>query len=174
MTFLLLTALVLLAMVGGIAGIWIERQRDPSPTPRGNPAMRDALFPIAGWGSLFALDTAVTLVGEQRLPMTLKYLLGTLAVLIFYYAVLATLRLIYRSARRIHARLLSRDRPARFRPLPVVGRLPFPTLFVSAALAALSVLLYDGFSLNFGFIACILALIGLLCSTKRPAVDAKQ
>ena len=78
MTFLLLTVLVLLAIVGGIAGIWIERQRDPSPTPRLNPAMRDALFPIAGWGSLFALDIGVTLVGDQRLPVTLKHLLGTL------------------------------------------------------------------------------------------------
>ena len=174
MTFLLLTVLVLLAIVGGIAGIWIERQRDPSPTPRLNPAMRDALFPIAGWGSLFALDIGVTLVGDQRLPVTLKHLLGTLAVLVFYYAVLATLRLIYRSARRILARLLSRDRPARFRPLPVVSRLAFPTLFVSAALAALSVFLYDGFSLNFVFIACILGLVCLLRSTKRPAVDAKQ
>jgi hypothetical protein len=124
-TFLILTALILLAIVGGIAGIWIERQRDPSLTSRHNPAMRDALLPIAGWGSLFLLDSGVTLIGEQRLPLRFKHLLGTLAVLIFYYAVLATLRLIYFSTRRILARLRSPDQPPRFRPLPFVAASPF-------------------------------------------------
>jgi hypothetical protein len=168
--FLVLTALVLLAILGGIAGIWIERQRDPSRTARRNSAMRDALFPIAGWGSLFVLDSGVTLIGEQRLPLRFKHLLGTLAVLIFYYAVLATLRLIYFSTRRILARLRSPDQPPRFRPLPFVGHLAFPLLFVSAVFATLSVLLYDGFSLNLVFIACILALAGILRSTRGRCV----
>jgi hypothetical protein len=171
-TFLILTALILLAIVGGIAGIWIERQHDSSLTSRRNPAMRDALFPIAGWGSLFVLDSGVTLIGEQRLPVRFKHLLGTLAVLIFYYAVLVTLRLIYLSTRRILARLRSPGQPPRFHPLPFVGRLAFPSLFVSAVFATLSVLLYDGFSLNLVFIACILALAGILRSTQRRGVDA--
>ncbi len=121
MTFLVLTAFVLLAMIGGIAGIVIEQQRDPSPAPWRNPAIRDAIFPVAGWGALFALDISVTLIGELRLPVTFKHLLGTLAVLVFYYAVLATLRLIYRSARRLRARLRARDRQPRFRPFPVLN-----------------------------------------------------
>ena len=172
MTFLILTAFILLAIMGGIARIWIERQRDPIRAARHNPAIRDVPFPISGWGSLFALDIGVTLIGEQRLPVRFKHLLGTLAVLIFYYAVLATLRLIYFSTRRILARLHSPDQPPRFRPLPFVGRLAFPTLFVSTIFATLSVLLYDGFSLNFAFIACILALAGILRSSQRRGVDA--
>ena len=134
--------------------------------------MRDALFPIAGWSALFALDSGVTLIGEQRLPLRFKHLLGTLAVLIFYYAVLATLRLIYFSTRRILARLRSPDQPPGFRPLPFVGRPAFPSQFVSAVFATLSVLLYDGFSLNLAFIACILALAGILRSTQRRGVHA--
>jgi hypothetical protein len=132
-----------------------------------NPAIRDALFPVAGWASLFALDAGVSLIGEQRLPESFKHLLGTLAVLLFYYAVLSTVRLIYRSARRIHARLQSGNRRVTWRAIPVLGKLAFPTLFVSAVLATLSVLLYDGFSLNFLFIAGILALAGILRSTEH-------
>jgi hypothetical protein len=173
-TFLVLTALLLLAMMGGVAGILLEHQRDTSRAAWHNPAIRDALLPIAGWGSLFALDFSVTLVGGHRLPVGFKHLLGTLAVLFLYYAVLSTLCLIYRSARRIHARLRSDDKPMRSRAIPYLGQLAFPTLFTSAVLATVSVLLYDGLSQNLAFIACILGLIGILRRTRRSSASAEQ
>jgi hypothetical protein len=172
-TFLILTALLLLAMMGGVAGILLERPRDTSRAAWRNPAIRDALLPIVGWGALFALDVSVTLVGEDRLPVGVKHLLGTLAVLLLYYAVLSTLRLIWRSTRRIHARLRSDDKPMRFRAIPYLSQLAFPTLFVSAMLATISVLLYDGLSQNLVFIACILGLIGILRRTRRSSATAE-
>jgi hypothetical protein len=82
LTFLILTALLLLAMTGGVAGILLELRRETARAAWRNPAIRDALLPIAGWGSLFALDFSVTLAGEDRLPVGVKHLLGTLAVLL--------------------------------------------------------------------------------------------
>jgi hypothetical protein len=55
--------------------------------------------------------------------------------LLLYCAILATLCLIYRSARRIHARLRSGDEPMKFCAIPFLRQLAFPTLFVSAILA---------------------------------------
>ena len=93
-TVLAFTALLFLAILGGVAGILLERQRAPAQPAWRNPAIRDALLPIAGWASLFGLDLAVALIGAQNMPVGIKHLLGTLAVLLLYYALLATLRLI--------------------------------------------------------------------------------
>ncbi len=161
-TVLVFTALLFLAILGGLGGIFLERQRAPAQPPWRNPAIRDALLPVAGWASLFGLDFAVALVGAQNLPLGLKHLLGTLAVLLLYYAVFATLRLIYRSLRRIEARLRSDRQPIKPRAIPFLGRLKFPTLFVSAVLAAISVLYYDGLTQNLVFIAAIVALLGII------------
>lgn len=162
LAFFVLSTLLLLAMLGGAAGILLEARQGTSRSLWQNFAVRDAMLPIAGWGSLFLLDLVVTLMGENRLPVRFKHILGTLAVLLFYYAVLSTLRLIYLSVRRIHARLRHIELRAAARPLPLLRRLAFPTLFVSAVLATLSVCLYDGLSQNFIFIAGVLALLGLL------------
>src|SRR5262249_44641561 len=139
-TLSVLTALLLLAMLGASAGVLLENQRNPSRSLWSNPAVRDALLPLAGWGSLFALDFSVTLVGEHRMPVGFKHLLGTLALLLLYYAVLSTLYLIYRSGERALARLRPDERPVRSRAIPFLSRLAFPILFVSSALAAISVL----------------------------------
>jgi hypothetical protein len=175
LTVLAFTVLLFLAIVGGVAGIFLERQRSPSQRPWRYPAVRDALLPIAGWASLFVLDLAVALVGAQTLPVGVKHLLGTLAVLLLYYAVLSTLRLIYRSLRRIWACMRSDGRPFEPRPFPVLGRLVFPTLFVSAVLATLSVLHYDGLTQNLAVIACIAALLGIVRRTRcRDAAPAQR
>ena len=44
----------------------------------------------------------------------------------------------------------------------MLGRLRFPTLFVSAVLAAASVLYYDGLTLNLLFMAIIVALLAIV------------
>jgi len=174
MKFLVLTALVLLAILGGLAGIYLEKQRAPAQSAWRNPAVRDALFPIAGWASLFVLDFVVALAGGQNLSVSFRHLLGTLAVLLLYYAVLATLRLIYRSLRRIHARIRFSGQPLEWRPIPFLGRLAFPTLFVSAAFAVLSVLWFDGLTQNLAFIAGVLALVGIIRARRPPAVAPAQ
>jgi hypothetical protein len=174
MNFLVLTALVLLAMLGGLAGIYLEKQRAPAQPAWRNPAVRDALLPIAGWASLFVLDFAVTQAGGQNLPVGFRHLLGTLAVLLLYYAVLATLRLIYRSLRRIHARIRPGSQPLKWRPIPILGRLAFPTLFVSAAFAALSVLWFDGLTQNLAFSAGVVALVGIIGRRRPPAAAPAQ
>jgi hypothetical protein len=125
-TVLIFTALLFLALVGGLAGIVLERQQSPAQGGWRNPAVRDALLPIAGWGSLPVLDLAVASVGAHNLPVGFKHLLGMLAVLLLYYAVLSTLRLVHRSFGRIWARLRSERRPFDPRPLPFLGRLAFP------------------------------------------------
>ena len=174
LTVLAFTVLLFLAIVGGVAGIVLERPRSPAQRPWRYPAVRDALLPIAGWASLFALERAVALVGAEILPVGFKHLLGTLAVLLLYYAVLSTLRLIYRSLRRIWARMRSDEPPFAPRPIPVLGRLAFPTLFVSAVLAALSVLHFDGLTQNLAFIACIGVLLGIVRRTRRPGAAPAQ
>src|SRR5262245_29678734 len=159
-TVLILAAFLFLAMLGGVAGILLERQHAPRRRPSDNPAVRDAAWPIAGWASLFVLDFAVALIGPHNIPVRIKHLLGTLAVLLLYYALLATLRLIYRSARRIATRLRPGREPSK-REIPLLGRLRFPTLFVSAVLAAVSVLYYDGLTLNLAFMAAIVVGLGI-------------
>jgi hypothetical protein len=99
-TSLVLTSLLLLAMLGTGAGAWLERRRQPCRPFWQNRALGDALLPGAGWCSLFVLDGLLTLLGVQQLPLGLKHLLGTLALLLLYYAVLSTLYLIYRSGIR--------------------------------------------------------------------------
>jgi len=90
-----------------------------------------------------------------------------------YYALLATLRLIYRSLRRIAARLRPGRQPSGPRAIPLLGRLRFPTLFVSAVLAAASVLYYDGLTLNLLFMAVIVALLGIVHRPRgEPAPSA--
>src|SRR5258706_15954649 len=98
--FLALTALLFLGMVGGIAGIVLENREDAAQPPWRRDSVHDVMLPIAGWGSLVLLHAAVVLVGEESLGTGFKHLLGTLALLLFYYAILATLRLIYRANRR--------------------------------------------------------------------------
>jgi hypothetical protein len=153
--FAVLTALLLLAMLGASAGVLLENQRNPSRSLWNNFATREALLPLAGWGSLFALDFSVTLVGEHRMAVGFKHLLGTLALLLLYYAVLSTLYLIYRSGERVLVRLPPDARPVKSRAIPFLSRLAFPILFLSSALAAISVLYYDGLSQNLVFIGCI-------------------
>ena len=170
-TVLAFAALLFLAILGGVAGILLERQRAPEQPAWRNLAIRDALLPIAGWASLFGLDLAVALVGADNLPVRIKHLLGTLAVLLLYYALLATLRLIYCSLRRIAARLRPGRQPPAPRAVPWLGRLRFPTLFVSAVLAAVSVLYYDGLTQNLLFMVAIVVLLGLVWRPRAAQGD---
>ena len=160
-SFLIITAFLFLAIVGGIIGIVLEGRRIPAGSGTHNPATRDTVYPIVGWGVLFALYLAIEFVGAQNLTPEFKMQLGTFAVLPFYYAALATARLIWRSARRIHARL-RRGEPVAWRAIPLLGRLSFPLLFVSAILSAGTELLRDGFSLAFFLLASVVALLALL------------
>jgi hypothetical protein len=169
--FLVFTTLLLLALLGASAGVLLESKQEPSRPVWQNPALRDTLLPVAGWCSLFVLDFAVTLIGIERLRMGFKHLLGTLALLLFYYAVLSTLYLIYRSGRRIRAHFASNQKSADLRIIPFLGRLAFPIMFVSAALAAISVLYYDGPSQNFLFIACIVAVTAII--PRRARLSAR-
>jgi hypothetical protein len=163
--FLALTALLFLGMVGGIAGIVLENRENASGPPWRRESVRDAMLPIAGWGSLALLHAAVVLFGEDRLDTGFKHLLGTLALLLFYYAILATLRLIYRANRRVLARFYSGTASVKWRPIPFVSRLAFPTLFIGAVLAAATVAWYERFSQNFVFMACVVVLLAFI---RRP------
>ena len=156
-----LAALILLAMVSGLAGVVIEHQRDPAQSPWRNPAVRDALLAVAGWVALFAVSFAVELGGE-RLTLEFKHLLGALVMLPFYHAVLSTMRLIYVSARRIHARMRSPDALYRPHPLPVVSGLVAPTLFIAAVLAAVTEWFRAGASIFFLLLASIALLLAFI------------
>lgn len=159
LTPILLTAFLFLAIVGGLIGIVIEGRR--VPVLAHNPATRDTMFPIVGWATLFAIYLLVEYVGAQNLTAEFKMQLGTLAVLPFYYAVLATAWLIWRSARRIHARARHRE-PVAWRALPLLGRLAFPLLFVAAILSTATEFLRDSFSLSFFLLASVAAVLGLI------------
>jgi hypothetical protein len=172
-TFVGFTLLVFLAVIGGIAGILIESERKDERPAGCNPAVRDALFPVAGWAAFFALYGFVIAIGGDQMPIAFKHLLGTLAVLVFYYAVLATVVLILVSVRRMTLRLLYPDRPVRPLSIPLFDRFAWPTLFLSAFLAAISVFLYDGFSQNFAFIACLLALTAIVRKRRLVTTAAK-
>jgi hypothetical protein len=165
--FFVLTALLFLGIVGGIAGIILDNRADASAPLWRREAARDVLRPLAGWGSLVALHAGVVLVGEDHLDVGFKHLLGTLALLLFYYAILATLRLIYRAARRVVARLASAG-TIKWRTIPLLSRLAYPTLFVSAVLAGATVAWYDGLSQNFWFMAGVVVLLACI-HNKRPA-----
>jgi hypothetical protein len=158
LSFVLLTAFLFLAIVGGLIGIVLEGRRRESRTD--NPATRDTLHPIAGWAVLFALYLVVEFVGAQNLTAEFRMQLGTFAVLPFYYAVLATAWLIWRSVRRIHA--WARHRAPVWRAVPLLGRLAFPLLFVAAILSAATEFARDGFSLGFFLLASVAAVLALL------------
>ena len=158
LSFVLLTAFLFLAIVGGLIGIVLEGRRPESGTH--NPAARDTLYPIAGWAVLFALYLAIEFVGAQNLTAEFRMQLGTFAVLPFYYAVLATGWLIWRSVRRIHAR--ARHRAPIWRPVPLLGRVAFPLLFVAAILSAATEFLRAGVSLSFFLLASVAVLFALL------------
>jgi hypothetical protein len=161
--FFATTAFLFLAIVGGIVGIVLEGRRLAKGDH--NPATRDTVYPIVGWAALFALYLAVEFVGAQNLTLEFRMQLGTFAVLPFYYAVLATAWLIWRSARRIHARLRGGG-PVAWRAVPLFDRLAFPLLFVSAILSAATEYVHDGFSLSFFLLASVAALLALL--HRRP------
>jgi hypothetical protein len=158
---LILAGFLFLAIVGGIAGILIERRRAQGDAWQ-NPAVRDALMPVAGWLSLAALYGALVALGTHELSVLIRNALATLALLLYIYAALATLRLIYLSARRIVARIAAPDAPLAFRPLPLLGRLRFPTLFVAALLTAAAVFWFDGVSANLVFVVGVLTLLAVL------------
>jgi hypothetical protein len=121
------------------------------------------MSPIASVGLVLAFCPR-RLAGApgRAVPLGLKHLLGTLALLLLYYAVLSTLYLIYRCGMRIRAALGSNKKPATSWTIPYLSRLAFPIMFVSAALAALSVLYYDGLSQNLLLMACIVIVTALL------------
>jgi hypothetical protein len=159
LAFILLTAFLFLAIVGGIIGIVLEGRHIPAGAS--NPALRDAIFSVAGWAALFALYLAIEVVGAQNLTAEFRMQLGTFAVLPFFYAALATAWLIWRSARRIHARARHRE-PVTWRAVPLLGRLAFPLLFASAILSAATEFVRDGLSLGFFLLASVAAVLALL------------
>jgi len=163
--FLVLTALLFLGMVGGIAGIVLDQREHAAGTLWRREAFRDAMLPVAGWASLVVLHVGVVLIGEENLNTGFKHLLGTLALLLFYYAILATLRLIYRANRRVLGRFYSSTGAVKWRPIPLLSRLVFPTLLVSAVLSGATVAWYDGFSQNFVFTAGVAVLLAIV---RRP------
>ena len=159
--FLVITAFLFLAIVGGIAGIVLEGRRIPAGSGGHNPATRDIVYPIVGWAALFVIYLFIEYIGTESLTAEFRMQLGTFAVLPFYYAVLATARLIWRSARRIHARLARRE-PVAWRPVPLLGGLAFPLMFVSAVLSAGTEWIRDGFSLSFFLLGSVAVLLALL------------
>jgi hypothetical protein len=162
--FFVITAFLFLAIVGGIIGIVIEGRRLPAGEVR-NPATRDALWPILGWAALFVIYLGVEYVGAQNLTAAFRAQLGTLAVLPLFYAVLATARLIWRSGRRIVARLRNEE-PVAWRRPPLLGRLTFPLMFLAALISVGAEIAHAGFSLGFFLLASVAVLLALL---HRPA-----
>jgi hypothetical protein len=160
-TFLALTVFVFLAIVGGIAGIIVESRRDPATSPGFNPAVRDAIYPVVGWGSLFLLYFALELTSGRDLTPQFKSQLATLVLLPSCYAVLATARLIWRSARRIDARMRHRE-PVIWRAIPFLAGLAFPSLFLSAVLAAGILLAQEGMTVSTLLLASVAALLAFI------------
>jgi len=161
-TFVIMTIFLFLAIVGGLIGIVIEGRRVPAVAH--NPATRDTMFPIVGWGILFAIYLLVEYVGVQNLTAEFRLQLGTLAVLPLFYAVLSTAWLIWRSGRRIVARV--RGGEPTWRAIPLLDRLAFPLAFLSAILSAATEWLHDGFSLAFFVLASVVVLLVFI--RKRP------
>ena len=159
-TFVAITAFIFLAIVGGLIGIVLEGRRISSSVAH-NPATQDTVFPIVGWASLFALYLALQLVRDEDLTPEFKTLLGTLAVLPFFYAVLATAWLIWRSARRIHASLTG-GLPVAWRTIPYLDALRFPILFLAAVVSAALEFSRAAFSVSDALLASIVVLLALL------------
>ncbi len=160
-TFIALTLFIFLAIVGGIIGIILEGQRIPPGTGAHNPATHDTVFPIVGWATLFAIYLLVENVGTQNMTPGFRQQLATLWVLPLNYAALATARLIWRSARRVHARVRGAE-PVVWRSVPYLGVLRFPILLLAAILSAAKEYWFSGFSLSFFLLAGIAVLFALI------------
>ncbi len=119
------------------------------------------MFPIVGWAILFALYLAIEFVGAQNLTFGFKQQLGTLAVLPFFYAVLATAWLIWRAARRIYA-LVRGTEPVAWRTIPYLSAVRFPILLLGAILSTATEFFYAGFSLSFFLLASVTVLVALI------------
>jgi hypothetical protein len=159
--FVAITAFIFLAIVGGLIGIVLEGRRIPPGSGAHNPATRDAVFPIVGWASLFALYLVLEFVVDGELTPGFKAQLGTLAKLLLFYAALSTAWLIWRAARRIHASITGRW-PVAWRTIPFVRTLRFPILFVAAVVSAATEFTVGGFAVTdllFGSVVALLALI---------------
>jgi hypothetical protein len=159
--FVAITAFIFLAIVGGLIGIVLEGRRIPPGSGAHNPATHDTVFPIVGWASLFALYLALQFVAADEMTFGFKTQLGTVATLLFCYASLATAWLIWRSARRIHARVTGRW-PISWRAIPFLRRLRFPILFVAATAAAAIEFSFGGFALPDLMFASVVVLLALL------------
>ena len=160
-TFIALTLFIFLAIVGGIIGIILEGRRIPEGSGAHNPATHDTVFPIVGWAILFALYLAIEYIGAQNLTAGFKTQLGTFAVLPFFYGMLSTGWLIWRSGRRIHARMRDRE-PVAWHAIPLLHALRFPILLAAAILSAALEYWSSGFSLSFFLLAGIAVLFALI------------
>jgi hypothetical protein len=167
-SFIGLTTLIFLAMTGGIAGIAIESQRTPSLAALRNPAMRDALLAIVGWAALFVLYFAIAFVGVSNMTLEFRQQLGALVTLPLYHAIIATLRLIYLSARRVHAWWRADSAPVRPHAIPFLQKLAAPILFVSAILSAATEWARAGASIYFFLLASIAVLLAFI-RKREPA-----
>ena len=161
LTFVALTLFIFLAIVGGIIGIILEGQRIPAGSRVHNPATHDTVFPIVGWATLFAIHLLVENVGTQNMTPGFRQQLATLWVLPLIYATLATAWLIWRSARRIHARVRGTE-PVVWRSVPYLGVLRFPILLLGAILAAALEFWSARLSLSFLLLASIAVLFALI------------
>ena len=158
--FVVITIFIFVAIVGGLIGIILEGRRAPVGV-RHNPATTDVVYPIVGWAILFVLYLALEAVGDENLSPEFKTQLGTFAVLPFFYAALATARLIWRSARRIYARLTDGE-PVVWHKIPYLDGLRFPVLFLSAILSAATELQRGSFSLSDLLLLSVVVLVALI------------
>jgi hypothetical protein len=160
-TFVALTLFIFLAIVGGIIGIILEGRRIPPGSGTHNPATHDTVFPIVGWGSLFVLYFALEFVGTERLTIQFKTQLGTLALLPLFYATFATAWLIWRSGRRIVARIRGRE-PVTWHAVPLLRALRFPILLGATLISAALEYWSARFSLGFFLLAGLAVIFALI------------
>jgi len=158
--FVAITIFIFLAIVGGIVGIMLEGRRIAGSGAH-NPATQDTVFPIVGWATLFALYLALLFVRDDEMTSEFKMLVGTLVALPFYYAVLSTAWLIWRSARRIQAGITGQW-PVAWRAIPYLGALRFPILFLSALVSAATEFSFGAFSLSDALLASVVVLMALI------------
>jgi len=89
----------------------------------GNQAVRDALFPVAGWTRSLRSMALSSRSATRTCPWR-QASLGTLAVLVFYYAVLCDVRLNPGVGRRIGCGCATSHQPMRPLVIPVIGASP--------------------------------------------------